>query len=109
MNDLKKWARIEQADFEKGLRNRSVVTQYERKEQIAAKLHQLKLFFLYPWIIIIATLIIVALLCGAFNVYFWKKDPVWITVINIILQSGLPALFTFLITNHFKNKNENPE
>ena len=45
MNELKKWAGIDPADFEKGLRNRSVVTQYERKEQIAAKLHQLKLFF----------------------------------------------------------------
>lgn len=84
-----------------------------REEEIAQKKHKIQMIIRSWWFLFPIAFMIILLICGGLRMYFWKKDPVWITVINIminiILQSGLPALFTFLITNHFKSKNENPK
>ena len=75
-----------------------LVSKNQRNEEIVKQLHKLKLFFLNPWVIIVAIIIVLFLISGAFYVYYWKKDQPWIFVIDNILNWGIPSLLTYLFT-----------
>ena len=79
-----------------------------RKEEIAQKKHQIQMIIRSWWFILVVVVLICIILGTSVYLYFFKGG-IWITIFDKIFNWGVPSLVTYLLTQFYNNKNENPE